>query len=129
MAKFDMTQVITNLDGTPIPELDEAATRFARQDVPGAPDIYKDLTLGSLCCNALLINTNSNTAISGLEKIAAYKLAKKIHATLQPKGSGGVDIDSDQLLRLTQLIQDNFTIVVVGQALEMLELPTPQAVI
>ena len=121
MANINMRQTIKNLDGSAIPELATEETRIARQSDPQAKDITHPLTLGSLCTNALLINTDANMKLNGTDKVRAFNLAKMIHDSMAASQSGEVELDIGELSHLKELIETNFTVIVVGQAVAMLE--------
>ncbi len=123
MAKFNMQQFILNLDGSTIPELDVAATTALRAIDAGAKDVMRSLTLGSLCANALLINSEANMKLKGLEKVEAFHLAQIIHnAVFDKTASGNVELTVAQCSMLQRLIENSFTVIVVAQAWEMLEM-------
>jgi len=121
MAKINMQQVISNLNGTPIPEVDEQATREARIANPNAADVTRSLTLGALCTNALLCNTDASMAKGPDEKVAALNMARRIFDAYMTNSNGGVvNLEKVDQVLLSELVNTHFTILIAGQALEML---------
>lgn len=111
----DLSQPCYTLDGTPIVN----------------PDTQEAVPLFKYCLDALMANYKGEEALTGKQKVERYQLALKINK--RPKE---VDLTSDQLVMLKDLIAKAFGPLIVGQAYEVLEgetlslvnNPGPQAV-
>jgi hypothetical protein len=105
----DFDRTLENMDG-------EKLQRDAGKDKPPV-----DMTLGWLVSNALLTPPaqNPNDSQPRFEpadrKIALYELARMVY-----KG-GCHDLTSDQIVLAKQKVNENFSAMIVGQALPMLE--------
>ena len=131
MVNINTRSLILNIDGTPIQHVDEDATRLAKQNQPNTvanasavtavPDVLADLTLGHICISALLVSNEANMAMLGNDKVNAYQLAKSIRTTMGDATSVGVlSISDSQASQLSNLIADNYTVLIAGQCLPKL---------
>ena len=76
----------------------------------------KDVTiiLKAICTTALLALQEKEN-LSGEEKVKRYELAKRIFA------GGEINLKTEQIVLLKDLIGKSFTPIIVGQAFRMLE--------
>lgn len=109
--KIDFTQKIKSLKG---------------EDLPSGPDTVdpKDdkkkikapaLTLGDVCCNALL-GTYDKEKIDGTEKLKRYRFADRLYGAKEM-----ISLDSKEITLLKDLVALAYSVLVSGQAWEMLE--------
>lgn len=100
----DLSQVLTFLDGSPIPGPDT--------DEKGQP---KPMTLQDACIQALLGTYADEERLPGKDKVARFELSRRIYAATT------VDLKSEEIAKIKELIGKAFTVLVVGQAWELLE--------
>lgn len=74
----------------------------------------KPLTLGSVSVNALLSNI-PNEKVDGKEKVRRYELAKTLNR------GGSIDVKSEDIVKIKELISQAYTTLIVGQTHELLE--------
>lgn len=96
--KIDFSQTFTDLDGTPI-----------QADA-------QSLTLGMVAVQALMAQFPDEKELDGAEKLRRYKLALAIHGACAP-----LDVVVEDIASLKKLIGKAYGVLVVGQALPMLE--------
>lgn len=109
MVKIEFDQVLKDLEGKPIKEP-------VKLDLTGKPEKEesKDLTLKTLCINALLANI-PNEQVTGEKKLERWQTAQLIY-----KG-GEVDITAETIALLKRRIGLIYSVRVSGQAWQMLE--------
>lgn len=98
---IDFTQVLTDLDGTPIP-----AQADGKNSEP--------LTLGMAAKTALVTQMEGDPT-SGADKLDRYELAKKVQ-----KGKH-VELTTDEITMIKNRIMKGYAPVVVGAALPLLD--------
>ena len=76
----------------------------------------KELTLASVCTNAVLANFQDEANLSGEEKVKRYDLALGIYSTTEP-----LDLKSEDVALIKKSVAKLFGALVVGQAFKMLE--------
>lgn len=97
--------VFKTLDGKPI------------EENPNVKD-SKKFTLKMACTNALLGNYPDEKNINGTEKARRYALAIDIH-----KSNGKVDLESEDITLIKELIAKVGSPLIVGQAYAILDPP------
>ena len=97
--EVNVSHAFKNLDGKPIK--DDEGTEF---------------TLKMACTNALLANHPNEKDITGTEKARRYNLAMDIH-----KAKDKIDLRSEDVTLLKELIAKMGSPLVVGQAYEILD--------
>ena len=80
--------------------------------VPGT----EDMTLKEVCLAALQANFDDEKQLSATEKVARYSLATDIF-----KAKGSIELASEEITLLKKLIGKGFTVLIVGQAYELLD--------
>lgn len=85
-------------------------------DKPLKLDETTDLTLGTAACEALLSTYQGEDSLSGNEKADRWAIAITIK-----RSSGIVDVTSENIIKIKDLIGKRFPAMVVGQAFEILE--------
>lgn len=98
--KINFTQVINNLDGTPLKN-----------------EKNEDLTLGMVCKNALLMSFPDEQSLTGEEKLKRYDMAVLIHAAKDDT----LDLTAERVAEIKKLVAKFYGPLVVGQAWKMLE--------
>lgn len=90
----------------------------ALHDLSGKPvnDGEKELTLKTVCVNALLSLHNDEHNLRGEEKVTRYELAKKIYESKTP-----INVSSESIVLLKQLVAKSYGPLIVGQIWNMLE--------
>ena len=97
--KIDFTRPLTDFDGKPLIDGDKA------------------VTLGLIAVNALTTPQEGDNALSGVEKIHRYDLARDIYKSTLP-----IEITAEDISTIKGLIIKLYhNVIVVGQALPMLE--------
>jgi hypothetical protein len=97
--KVDFSQQIKGLDGVALKGEDG-----------------KELTLATVCTNAVLANFQDEANLSGEEKVKRYDLALAIYSSTEP-----LDLKSEDVALIKKLVAKMFGALVVGQAFRMLE--------
>lgn len=103
MAKINLTYVLWDLGNV--------ETLKGPVDKEG---IKKDLTLGLVCTNSLLV---FDERMTGQDKYERYKLARK----LEKAKDGQVDLKAEEIASIKDAIGKYQTPLVVGQAWDLLE--------
>lgn len=107
--KFDFTQKMVGLNGTPILDGEEPEK--------GEVDKRLPLTLSTVACNSLLGSYRDEPNLQGTEKVKRYAFAMKIN------GAASVSLDLDERTYLKTMIGKAYSAIVVGQAWLMLDPP------
>jgi len=102
---IDINTALTTLDGQKMFE--------ARRDKDGN-DIREAVTLRNICIGALLAETKN--PVAGEIKFKRYQLATKIQSSERE-----INLSSDEIVMLKELIGQNFITLVVGRAYDLLE--------
>lgn len=97
--KINFGAELKTLDGTNLPG-------------PGGKD---KTTLKDVVCGALLASFDDERNLPGEEKCKRYVLATRIYA------SDELDLKVEEISDIKKLIGKGFSVIVVGQAFEMLE--------
>ena len=97
--KYDFSQPLKDLDGEVL------------KDGP------EELTLRAACHRGLMALNESEKNMTGMEKWKRYKLAEKIHK------DGQVEITSEEVTTLKQVVGLLFSAAVVGPVYDILEAP------
>ena len=82
--------------------------------VPGT----EDMTLKEVCLAALQANFDDEKQLSATEKVARYSLATDIF-----KAKESIELASEEITLLKKLVGKGFTMLIVGQAYELLDPP------
>jgi hypothetical protein len=98
---------ITNKEPDGVDE--KGASKF--KDVP--------ITLGNVCIQALMAQFQDEPNLSGEKKVGRYALASKIHAA--QKVEDPVDLQSEDISLLKELVAKGFGVAVVGPAFQLLD--------
>jgi hypothetical protein len=85
-------------------------------DTPLKLDEKTDLTLGTAACEALLSTYQGEDNLSGNEKADRWAIAITIKRATAP-----VEVTTENIAKLKDLIGKRFPAIVVGQAFEILE--------
>lgn len=99
--KINLNTKLKTLDGRPI-----------KNQIEGKSDA--DLDLKIVCTTALLGNYNEN--IDGNEKAKRYQLALDIQ-----KSSDSIDLKSEEITLLKELIGKAFATLIVGQSYDLID--------
>lgn len=99
----DFSTKLTQLDGSPFTEAD------------GKPEV-SPTTLKKVSINALLANYPDETNLSGEVKLARFNLAKKISDS-----NGELSLTLEEATMLKAIVQKGMPIIVVGQAIPLIE--------
>ena len=122
--KIDINYTFKNLDGGVVPERPDEPEEFCGEIIvkDGKPVMKKSppFTLRTACINVLIMQQKSPQArekeLSAEDKIKRYELAKKIY-----KSSGLIDLQSEEITLLKELIGKLYPPLTVGQAFEILD--------
>lgn len=76
----------------------------------------EDMTLREVCLAALQANFDDEKNLSATEKVSRYSLATDIF-----KAKDSLDLASEEITLLKKLIGKGFTMLIVGQAYELLD--------
>jgi hypothetical protein len=92
-------------------------TKETLKDFAGLPlkDGDKEITNGAILVNALTMPRAGDENVSGEEKLKRYELARKLYT------SEVVDLTSEQVVTLRELVSKTYSVVVTGQILEWLK--------
>ena len=104
--KIDFNQILLDMECSPIKEGD------------------KTVTLKRVATNALLTPFDDEKNLSGEEKVKRFNLASKIQAgDTDPytTNSAIVDLKTEEIAEIKKMIGKAYTVLVVGQAWQMLE--------
>lgn len=93
------------------------------KDMRGEPLVEneKQVTLGSVACNALLFPYQDETNLPGKDKVQRFTLAALCSNETE------VDIDSEDVALIKKLIAKMYGPLIVGRAYEIID-PKPKAV-
>lgn len=126
MAKIDVTQELKDLDGVSINSQKECVIvdqrgEFVRDSngnelVKIVKQKDKAMTLRKICVDCLLANAAQGEKITGEDKAKRYQLAMKIHETKKD-----IDLESEEISLVKELVGNNYGPLVVGQVHLMLE--------
>lgn len=97
--KINFNQEILAIDGKPIPE-----------------GVGKNVTLLSICQQALQMSTKEDANLPAAKKVDRYNLLLRI-----TNQSPDVELAAKEISMLKELVGRSFTVIVVGQVLAMLE--------
>ena len=100
MSKVNLSAVITSYDGKPMKDGGESD---------------KDATLQSVCFGAMTAVLDGDNAMTGEEKMRAYKLTQKLVE------GGEVELSAEEITELKKRINKAYHFLVVGRAFELLE--------
>lgn len=95
--KVNLSQQIKNLDGETIKTDD------------------KDLTLGRVCVQALTTPLEADSKLAGEKVAARWKLIQRLHG-----GNGDTELTPEEVAEIRNRLPQTFTVIVAGQAYEML---------
>lgn len=87
----------------------------------GEGDKRKAITLGIVCCNALLANYPDEQGLAGTDKVHRFYLAQKA-----AKGEVA-DVSVDDVVLIKMLLGKGFGTMIVGRAYELIEPPPTKA--
>lgn len=122
--KINVNQLLRKLDGIPLNSQKECviidqAGNFIKdnQDRELIKIVKTDdpFTLKQACVDALLMNTQDEKKISGTDKMKRFELSIKLY-----KG-GSIDLKSEEITLLKELIGENYGSLIVGQVYLLLE--------
>lgn len=102
MAKIDFNTVLLDLNGNPIQELDQDNTPVG-------------ITLKMVCLKALVTEV-PDEKIEGAERYARYVIANKLTKATKP-----LNIKSEEVTKLKDLIGKMYTAIVVGRCWDLLD--------
>lgn len=111
--RIDFSQKIKSLKGEDLPSgPDEVDPKDEKKKIKAPP-----LNLGDVCCNALLGSYDSEKGkVDGTEKLKRYNLANRIYGAKEM-----ISFDSKEITLLKDLVALAYSVLVSGQAWEMLE--------
>jgi hypothetical protein len=75
----------------------------------------KDITLKTVCVEAILKPNDADTQVSGMEKMNRWDLAQKIF-----KATDDIDITAEEAALLKTLIARAFPVIIAGQSCKMI---------
>lgn len=119
--KINFAQDLIGLDsGKPIQRIkdfrkDEAGNVLLDPANNPIPDTFENITLGSVCIEALLAN-KPNENVSGPEKVSRFMLAASIR-----KAKGPIDLTVEDVAKIKELLGTFMTTLVCGAASLLLE--------
>jgi len=75
----------------------------------------RDLTLGPICSNALLMPFPDETDLEGTEKVKRFRLAEKLYQ------GGEVDVSPEEIVLIKKLASKAYAPLLVGRIYEVLD--------
>lgn len=114
--KIDFSQKIKTLAGEELPSGPDTVDPKDKKKKIKAPA----LTLKLICCNALQgmfkDKDGKDIIIDGIEKLKRYRFADRIYGSKEP-----ISLDSEEISLMKDLVSKSYSVLVSGQAWEMLE--------
>ena len=80
----------------------------------------RDLTLGEVCCSALLANIQGDPA-DATQKFKRFKLAQKIQGSVEEEKFPTLRLNSTQKKMIEELVSKTYAVIVYGRLYEALE--------
>ena len=105
--KINLSTVIKNIHGINISSPKAGAT---------GEDNLEDLTVKTVCVNALLAHFPDDTKVDGLEKYNRYKLASEISGA-----DTEIDLPSESIVKIKLLVGKIYNPTIVGRVFDALE--------
>lgn len=111
--KIDFSQKIKTLDGKELPSGPDIEDPKDKKKKIKAPA----LTLEDVCCNALLGTFDDEKGkVDGVEKLKRYRFSNRIYGAKE-----SISLESEDITLLKTLVAKTYSVLVSGQAWEMLE--------
>lgn len=111
--KIDFSQKIKTLSGEELPSGPDVVDPKDEKKKKKAPP----LNLEDVCTNALLGSFKDEEGkVDGVEKLKRYRFADRLYGAKEP-----ISLDSGEIELLKTLVAKSYSVLVSGQAWEMLE--------
>ncbi len=110
--KVNFNYIFKNLDGSIVPK--QTKKKVEKDGKMVIETVEEDLTLKSVCTDALL-NQQQDDKMSGDDKVKHFNLAEIVYA------GGEIDLKSEQIALLKELIGKRYFPLIVGPAFKVLE--------